>query len=250
MKAPGSPSSPLQMTYFFSPAAARAGGPFLPRGKAGPAAAPQPARPDLLDDLLGRELFQAVPQGLETVVADVLVQVGRIDLAAILGGHVPLRAKERADRPIADVDRAVGHRVGRLVAEETIDPAGRAMRHPPPKALGLVLRKHDGPGIFGLHAGEELRRSAARRDQFHQRRLMAHTHAADLFHHRRRPPWRPGCGRWCHALSRCPGPRSTNPGRRGSRPLGHHARPPPNRRAVPRNRPRERPRSLRRHGAS
>ncbi len=163
------------------------GGPFLPRGKTGPAAAPQPAGPDLLDDLLGREVFQAVPQGLEAVVADILVQVGRIDLAAVLGGHVPLRAKERADRPVADVDRAVGHRVGHFVAEETIDPAGRAMRHPPPKALGLVLRKHDGPGIFGLHTREELRRSAAGRDQFHQRRLMAHPHAADLFHHRRGP---------------------------------------------------------------
>ena len=61
------------------------------------------------------------------------------------------------------------------------------MGHPPPKTLGLVLREHDGPGVFGLHAGEELRRSAAGRNQFHQRRLMAHPHAADLLHHRRGP---------------------------------------------------------------
>ena len=187
MKAPGSPSSPLQMTYFFSPCRRPGRGPLLPRGKTGPAAAPQPARLHLLDDLLRRELFQAMPQGLEAVVAEIFVQVGRIDLAAILRGHVLLRAKERADRPVADVDRAIDHRVRRLVAEEAIEPAGRAMRHPPPKTLGLVLREHDRPGVFGLHAGEQLRRPAAGRNQFHQRRLMAHPHAADLLHHRRGP---------------------------------------------------------------
>ena len=79
----------------------------------GKPAPPRPRSPlalHLLDDLLGRELFQAVPQGLEAVVAEVFVQVGRVDLAAILGGHVLLRSKERADRPVADVDRAIDRR--------------------------------------------------------------------------------------------------------------------------------------------
>ena len=73
-----------------------------------------------------------MPEGLQAVVMDILVQVGRIDLAAILGGHVPLRPKERADRSVAHVDRPLGHRVGRLVAEETVEQSARAIGHPPP----------------------------------------------------------------------------------------------------------------------
>ena len=60
----------------------------------------------------GRKLLQAMPQGLEARRGEVLVQIGRIDLAAIFRGHVLLRPQERTDRPVANVDRSIGHRVG------------------------------------------------------------------------------------------------------------------------------------------
>ena len=165
-------------------------------------------------------------QGLEAVVTEIFVEIRGIDLAAILGGHVPLRPEERADRPVANVDRASATGSDCLVAEEAIEPAARPMGHPPPKSLGLVLREHDRPGVFGLHAGEELRRPAAGRNEFHQRRLVAHAHAADLFHHGRR-----AAGGQVRQMSRgpcrCPRPRSTNRGRRGSRPPGRRAPPRP-----------------------
>ena len=42
--------------------------------------------------------------------------------------------------------------------------------------------QHDVRGIFGGDTGKEFCASA-RRDKFDQRRLMAHAHAADAFHH-------------------------------------------------------------------
>ena len=94
---------------------------------------------------------------------------------------------------VADVDRAIDDRVGHLVGQQTIEPAGDAVAASAAKALGLELREDDGPGVVGLDLGEQLRRPAAGGHQFDQRRLMAHAHAADPLDHRR-AALRPACG--------------------------------------------------------
>ena len=68
---------------------------------------------------------------LEAVVAQVLVQVGRVELAAVLGGQVPLRAEERADRrrrATSMACRATGS--PRLVGQQPVEPAGRPRSRP------------------------------------------------------------------------------------------------------------------------
>ena len=48
------------------------------------------------------------------------------------------------------------------------------------------MLQHDVGRVVGADFGEELRRAAAGRNQFDQRRLVAHADAADPFHHGRR----------------------------------------------------------------
>ena len=69
MKAPGSPSSALQMTYFFSPVALAGEAPLQPGGEAGAAAAAQAGGDHLLDHLLGRHGCQHLLQGRVALVA-------------------------------------------------------------------------------------------------------------------------------------------------------------------------------------
>ena len=129
MNAPGSPSSPLQTTYFDVAGGGADLRPFDAGRKARPAAAAQPALLNRLDDLLGRELFQAAPQGHEAVVPQIFVQIDRIELAAVLRGQVLLRPEERADRAVADVDGVPGDRIAGLVGQQAIEPArGRVAR--------------------------------------------------------------------------------------------------------------------------
>ena len=119
------------MTYFLSPGGGADLGPLDAGGKAGPAAAAQPALLDLLDDLLGRELFQAAAQGREAVVPQIFVQIDRIELAAVFGGQVQLRPEERAHRAVADVDGVPADRVAGLVGQQPIEPARGRVADPP-----------------------------------------------------------------------------------------------------------------------
>ena len=98
-------------------------GPLDAGGKTGAAAAAQAAGFDFIDDLLRREFFQAAAQGFKAVVAQVFVEIRRIDLAAVFGGHVFLPAEECTDRRIADVDGMPGDRIAVFVAYKPIEPA-------------------------------------------------------------------------------------------------------------------------------
>ena len=93
MKAPGSPSSALQQTYF-TPSGLTASWVnchFLPVGKPAP---PRPRRPEariVVDDLLGRDLLgEDAAQGGVAVHADVLVDALRVDDAAVAQGDAEL----------------------------------------------------------------------------------------------------------------------------------------------------------------
>ena len=97
MNAPGSPSSPLQMTYLVGWGVLRTVGPFDMRGEPGPAPPAQAAGANLFDDLVRVQFRKAAPQGDETVVPQVFVQVERIDLAAVFGGQMFLRTEKRTD---------------------------------------------------------------------------------------------------------------------------------------------------------
>ena len=91
----------------------------------------------------GRQPLQAMPQGLKAFAAQILVEVRRGQLSAILRGHVPLAAEERADLPVADVERVPQQRVAVLVAVQAIEPAGNGVADPPHDAPGPELREHD-----------------------------------------------------------------------------------------------------------
>ena len=59
------------------------------------------------------------------------------------------------------------------------------MPDPPHDPLGPEMLQDDGPGVLRVHLGEQVRRPLARHD-LHERRLMAHAHAAHPLHHGRR----------------------------------------------------------------
>ena len=84
-----------------------------------------------------------MPQGLKAVVAQIFVEIRRGKLPAILRGHAPLAAEERADLLVADVERVPQHRVAVLVAVQAVEPAGNGVADPPHDAPGPKLREHD-----------------------------------------------------------------------------------------------------------
>ena len=219
MNAPGSPSSPLQTTYFDFALGGADSRPFQAGRKARPAAAAQPARLDLLDDLMRRELFQAAAQRREAVVPQVFVQIERIDLAAMLGGQVLLRPEKRADRPVAGVDGVPGRRVAGFIGQQPIEPArGRAADAAQrPRGLKWASTMSAASSALTLAKSRFSPAADGRRD-FHQRRLVAHADAADPFHHGRARRFRPVRPRSPDKRGRFPGRRSTSRARRESRP--------------------------------
>ena len=101
MKAPGSPSSALQIRYFVVPAAPRANFHFLPVGKPPP---PRPRNPLDFHDvarLLRSQRAERTRQGAVAAPGDVLVNARRIDDPAV-GQHPARSAEQRKDaRPTA-----------------------------------------------------------------------------------------------------------------------------------------------------
>ena len=157
------------------------GGPFYARGKTGPAASSQAAHLDLFDQLVGRSFFEAVLQRIEAAVSQVFVQVGRIDLPAILGGQMLLTAEERTNRPVADVDRMARDRVTPFVGHQSIEPPRDGVPDPLNEARRLEMFQDDRGGVLGRDLGEEFR-GPLFRDDLDQGRLMAHAHASDPFY--------------------------------------------------------------------
>ncbi len=135
----------------------------------------------------GESSLQAVPQGLEAVVAEVFVQVDRVELAAVLGGQVLLRAEERADRRVAHVD-GVARRSGRPTSSVSRRSSQRRRRWPIRRTqpLRLEVRRARCRGRRRPAPGRTAATGRRRRDQLDQRRLVAHAHAADALDHGRR----------------------------------------------------------------
>ena len=117
----------------------------------------------------------------------VLVQIRRIDLPAILGGQVLLRPEERAHRPFARIDRVTHGRFHFVfVGQQPVQPAARGVADPLPQAARLEVPQHDRLDVLRLNAGVQVGRSLQGHD-LDQRRLVAHADAAHAFGAGRRP---------------------------------------------------------------
>ncbi len=147
MNAPGSPSSALQTTYFFSPDRLRNRAPLQARGIAGAAATAQAATGDFGDHLRRSHLAQHLHERGVAADRDVVLNALGIDVAAIFEDNFLLLLKERN---IGRTHEAVERRF-----VEAVDERGR---------------------VFGGNALVE--RVIADRNQ---RSGRAQTHAADAF---------------------------------------------------------------------
>ena len=185
MKAPGSPSSPLQRTYFFSPGALRTAAHFSAGGKAGPAPAPQARGRGLLDDLLrargagGNAAGPRTPGGEDTG-PDRWASTGR-NTRWPRGTAGPGR-RTPARRAPPGRGRWTGSPASSL-SKRSSHPRNR-VADPPGEALGFELRVDDRRGALGLDLGKQPC-GAGGRDQLDQRHLMAHAHAAHGLEHGR-----------------------------------------------------------------
>ena len=93
MKAPGSPSSALQTTYFRSPGGAAARLPLAAGGEAGAATAAQAGALDLLEDR-HRPHLQGPAQGRVAAERDVVVDRRRVEESVVAQQHALLVAVE------------------------------------------------------------------------------------------------------------------------------------------------------------
>ena len=146
MNAPGSPSSPLQMTNFLVPCALCDGRPLQPGRVARSAAAPQARPRDLLDDADRRHRGQRVDEGEVAVGGDVLLDPLRVDPAAVLEDDLLLPREERRLEVALDPRH-------RLAAEGVDDGGGVLGGHPLVEDL-LLLDGDEGAGRAEAHAAD------------------------------------------------------------------------------------------------
>ena len=96
-----------------------------------------------LDQLLDR-------RDVDAAVVQVLVEVGRIDAPAMLGGDVNLATEEVRDRAITHVDRVPRHRLRHLVGQNSVQHSGdgtcRTTANPPLREVP----QHDCLGVLRL----------------------------------------------------------------------------------------------------
>ncbi len=95
MKAPGSPSSPLQMMYFSSAAMPWTTRHLRAVGKPAPPRPRRPLRSITSITAVGCQAVEALAQAGEAVVGEVFVEVERVEFAVMFGGDVLLAAEER-----------------------------------------------------------------------------------------------------------------------------------------------------------
>ena len=104
MNAPGSPSSPVADDVFDVGFFGLGDGPFAPGGEARAAPATQTRVEDFFDDLVGGHLADRFVYRNKAVVAEVFIEVQRVDDAAVFGGDAFLGSEEFADGFIAGAD--------------------------------------------------------------------------------------------------------------------------------------------------
>ena len=154
MKAPGSPSSPLQTMYFFEDFCFRAPSHFWPAGKPAAAAAPEAGVDDVLADLLVRHLEQGLLKAGVAALGDVLLDVLGVAAAAVLQHHPVLLLVE------GDVRLpGIGHAV--QVVHQPVDdlPAQHGLFQDLVAVLRLHVDVHDPHGLDvdqGAHLAESV----------------------------------------------------------------------------------------------
>ena len=119
MKAPGSPSSPLQTMYLHASLWRRTWPHFFPVGKPPPPPAPELGVGDLLDDFVPGHVEQGLFQGGVTANGQVLLQAGGVDMSAVLQHQAGLAVVE-GDVGLALVDLAV-LAVGQALYQAALD---------------------------------------------------------------------------------------------------------------------------------
>ncbi len=134
---------------------------------------------------------QAFSQRLEPAPAGVFIRVGRVHHAAVLGGHVNLRAEKRSHRRVAHLDAEIHHRLPRLVGKQALDQARRRRADQPQQTSRPEVPPDDPPGVGRLDAGVK-RGLPIRADDLDKRRLVAHADAADTLDAHRRSACRQG----------------------------------------------------------
>ena len=128
MKAPGSPSSALQMTYLWSPGGQAGEAPLHAGEEAGAAAAAQAGLDDAVDQAVGVLLREHLAQGLVAADREVVVDDLGVDAAAV-AQHDPVLAREvgalAADLAVAPDQPVRDRRAARdVLGEEAVDLLG------------------------------------------------------------------------------------------------------------------------------
>ena len=186
MNAPGSPSSPLQITYLMSLGACWAFCHLMWVGKPPPPRPRRPLRRTSSTILTGSNSCRQRRSAGKPVMQQVLVQIQRVDVATILGGNVLLRTQKGTDRLIPHIQRVSHYRIILFVGVERIEPARELIAKSPQEPSRTEVLQHNASHILRLHVRVE-GRFAVRLDQLHQRRLVAHADAANGLDVGRRP---------------------------------------------------------------
>ncbi len=158
MKAPGSPSSALQITYFCLPGGPSGEAPLHPGEEARPPAPTQPGVDDQVDEAVGVLLAEDALEGLVPAHLQVLLDLLRVDHAAVAQHDALLAVEEgillalavaRPDQPLLD-----GLALLDVLFEQPVDPVGGHLPVLPARPVVLA--------------------------QLHERLAIAHPHAAGL----------------------------------------------------------------------
>ena len=197
MNAPGSPSSPLQTTYFGSPGGRADLGPLHARWESRPrrgrAARSAGSRSMICSgDSSSRQRRRASKPSCRRYSSR---SVGS-SWPQYSVARCCCAAEERADRAVADVDRVPGDRVGqsRRSSSRSSQPDGRVADAPQQAPRAGSARSTIGRTSSACTLANSCG-GPSRRHDLHQRRLVAHADAADPLHHGRRRRSRPALRR-------------------------------------------------------
>ena len=117
--------------------------PFNSRGEAGSAAPAQAALANLPDQLFGRQVTEGLFEGFESVVAEILVQVGRGRMGDPFGGDVNLVPQEGTRGALLHIEGVGGNRITKFVAQEAIEKTDGRLASPLQEAFRFEMPKNN-----------------------------------------------------------------------------------------------------------